>query len=197
MKFPLTVSNRQKGNQLLKILNGVKMEWTDDTVADYSIGEKVAVLFLALTYHRQHPEYLGERIKQLKGLFPVRILLFLVNSEKADLVIQKLTIFCNHNNINIVLAFDYEEAGRWILSLYNSQENTVDHLKAMNETNLDMAIEAISALGPSRKEAESLLGSFSTIADCLLASKEEIENSGIFLNPTKVDAFIEAANSPF
>lgn len=197
MKLPLTISNRQKGNQLLKVLNGVKMEWKDDAIADYSIGEKAAVLFLALTYHRQHPEYLGERIKQLKGFYPVRILLFLVNSEKADLVIQKLTIFCNHNNINIVLAFDYEEAGRWILSLYNSQENSIDHLKAMNESNLDMAIESLQALGPSRREAEELLDAFPTIADCLLAQKEDIENSGVFVNPAKIDSFIEAASSPF
>lgn len=197
MKFPLTISNRQKGNQLLKVLNGIKMEWTDDTVADYSIGEKAAVLFLALTYHRQHPDYLGERIKQLKGFFPVRILLFLVNSEKADLVIQKLTIFCNHNNVNIVLAFDYEEAGRWILSFYNSQENSIDHLKAMNESNMDMAIEALQSLGPSKREAEGLIDNFSTIADCILASKEDIENSGVFLNPAKIDTFVEATNTPF
>lgn len=197
MKFPLVISNRQKGNQLIKILNGIQMEWKDDTVADYSIGEKVAVLFLALTYHRQHPDYIAERIKQLKSSFPVRILLFLVNSEKADLVIQKLTIFCNHNNINIVLAFDYEEAGRWIMSLYNSQENSVDHLKAINESNFEMATEALQSLGTSKREAEALIDNFSSIADCLLASKEDIENSGIFLNPSKIDTFVEAVNSPF
>ena len=197
MKYPLTISKRQEGNQLLKLLNSINTEWSEDSVADYSIANKAGVLFLTLTYHRQHPDYIGERIRLFQGSFPLRILLFLVNSEKPDDVIQKLTIFCIHNNINIVLAYDYEEAGRWILCLYNSQENSIDHLKAVNESNHEMAIEALQALGPSKRESELLLDSFPTVADCLLASKEALGQTEIFASSAKVDVFVESAQTPF
>ena len=196
MKDPLTISNRQKQNALIKLLKPIKTEWSDTTTADYSISNKAAVLFLTVTYHRTYPEYIFERIKALKGSFDLRILLLLVNSENPDLVIQKLTIFCAANNMSVVLAFDYEEASRWLITLYDAQENNIEQLKATNETNYEIAVDALNSLGPSKKEAEMMLDSFHTLADCLLASSDHITNS-IPITQSKANDFVCAVESQF
>ncbi|OHT04831.1 Mating-type switching protein swi10 [Tritrichomonas foetus] len=198
MKDPLLIAKRQEGNPLLKFLNVIKKEWSDSeaTVADYSIGNKVGVLFLTIKYHRQNPNYIHDRIKNLRGNFPTRILLLLVNSDQPDSIIEKLTILGIANNINLVLAFDYEEAARWLISLYDTQENTSDFLKATNESNYNIAVDALHALGASTKEADALLDNFSTLADILLCTDEQIADTGC-LSTSKIEILTEATNKPF
>jgi DNA excision repair protein ERCC-1 len=196
MRLPLTISKRQEKNPLIPLLSVAEIEWSETTVADYSIGRDVAVLFLTLKYHRLHPEYLTNRIRDFRGGFPVRLLLFLVNDENPDQVISRLTALSIANSMNLILAFDYEEASRWILSLYTTQDAPVEDLKASNETMREMAIDALNALGTSKKEAESLLSEIPVLADILCSSKDKLANTCI-LSEKKVDNIIAVVEEPF
>jgi hypothetical protein len=97
--------------------------------------------------------------------------------------------------MNMVLAFDYEEASRWLLTIYNTQDSAVDDLKATNETPLEIATDALNAIGPSKKEADVLLGSFPTLADVLLATREALEKSSS-LRDKKINSFLAVVNEP-
>jgi DNA excision repair protein ERCC-1 len=196
MKLPLTISHRQKLNPLIPLLSSIETQWSDAAIADYEIGRNVAVLFLALKYHRQHPDYLGSRIEAFRGSFPVRILLLLVNDENPDLVISRLTSLVTSNGMNLILAFDYEEASRWLICLFNTQESPIEDLKAVNETSFEIATDALNTLGASRKEAERLLHGYATLADVLNASKESLLSLGTFRS-SKIDGFICAVESGF
>jgi DNA excision repair protein ERCC-1 len=196
MKLPLTISKRQEKNPLIPLLSVAQSEWSDTTVADYSIGRDIAVLFLTLKYHRLHPEYLSTRIRDFRGSFPVRILLFLINDENPDQIISKLTVLSIANNMNLMLAFDYEEAARWIISLYTTQDAPVDDLKASNETMHEIAVDSLNALGTSKKEAESLLTELPSLGEIICSSKETLRKSCV-LSDKKVDNFLAAVEEPF
>lgn len=196
MKIPITISNLQEKNPLIKILETAKINWTDNTVCDYSISTQIGVLFLSLKYHRSHPEYLLGRVSKFKGSFKSRVLLLVVDGKGPDKAISKLNTFCIDNNLNLILAFDYEEAGRWILTMYNMQEAQTDELKHVNESNFDIAVDALNAIGISKKDATSLLELYGSLSDCLLQSKENLAETGL-LSDSKIEKFTAIKESAF
>lgn len=198
MKRPFTISNTQKQNPIIREnkLVGADIEWSDTVTADYTIGKDLAVLFLSLKWHRQRPEYIGTRIKGFKGGYTTRVLLLIVDAPMPDAHIARLTAVANANAMNIVLAFDYEEAVRWLMAFYNSQGSSVDALKAANETNPEIAVDALNALGPSKREAELLIANYPTLADALLASPESLV-SCTGMSESKAQGLAEAVATPF
>lgn len=196
MKIPITISNLQKKNPLIKILETAKINWTDNSACDYSISTLIGVLFLSLKYHRTHPEYLTGRVSKFNGSYKSRVLLLVVDGKGPDKAISKLNTYCIDNNMNLVLAFDYEEAGRWLLTMYNMQEAQTDELKASNETNFDIAVDALNAIGISKKDAASLLELYGSLADCILQPRESLAETGL-LSDNKIEQFIAAKVSPF
>jgi DNA excision repair protein ERCC-1 len=164
-------------------------------VADFTIGKDLAVLFLTLKYHRQHPDYLSKRLIDFRGSFSVRLLLFLVNDENPDRIVSRMTSVMFANNMNLILAFTYEEAARWLLTLYNTQDSGLDDLRAMNETQLETATDAFHAIGLSKREAEGLLKGFPTVADVLLAPREEIARVGA-VSERKIDTLLTMITDP-
>ena len=62
----ILVSPRQKGNPILNSVRSVAWEYSD-IPADYVVGATTCALFLSLKYHRLHPEYIYNRIRDLKG----------------------------------------------------------------------------------------------------------------------------------
>ncbi|KAH0788472.1 DNA excision repair protein ERCC-1 [Histomonas meleagridis] len=196
MKLPITISKTQEGNPLIKILAPAQMVWNENSVCDYSIGYKIGILFLSLKYHRTHPEYLGKKIANFRGGYATRILLLVVDIQNPDHVISKLTSLSIANNLNVVLAFDFEEAGRWILTMYNTQESQVDELKASNETTYDIAIDALNAVGISRKDAASMIESYGTVSDCLLQNRNRLAKANI-LSDSKMEQFLAVLDEPF
>lgn len=68
------VSNKQRGNPLLKSIGEVPYEF-EDIVPDYQVGETTCVLYLSLRYHNLNPDYIHGRLKKLGRMFELRILL--------------------------------------------------------------------------------------------------------------------------
>jgi DNA excision repair protein ERCC-1 len=196
MKLPLSISRRQQGNPMIPTLeSNAEVTFLDSSVADFTIGKDLAVLFLTLKYHRQHPDYLSERLIEFRGSFSVRLLLFLVNDENPDRIISRMTSVMFANNMNLILAFTYEEAARWLLTLYNTQDSGVYDLRATNETQLETATDTFHAINLSKREAEGLLKGFPTVADVLLAPREEIARAGV-ISEQKTDTLLTVITDP-
>ena len=198
MKRPFTISTTQKENPIVREnrLIGAEIQWSDTVTADYTIGKDLAVLFLSLKWHRQHPEYIGNRIKAFKGGYTTRVLLLIVNVPDPDANIARLTVVANANAMNLVLAFDYEEAARWLMAFYKSQDSSVDALKASNETNPEIAVDVLNALGASKREAELVISNYPTLADALLASPGSLA-SCTGMSESKAESLAEAVAAPF
>lgn len=67
----------QRGNPVLKNIRSVPWEYSE-IVPDYEVGAKTCALFLSIRYYNLHPDYIHERLKELKQSYALRILLVLV-----------------------------------------------------------------------------------------------------------------------
>ena len=132
----------------------------------------------------------------MTGPYNRRVLLLLVDIDNPDLIIARITNYCIDNGITVLLGFDYPEISRWLLTLWQNQKSTIDDLKASNESNVDIAIEALHSLGLSKREAESLFASKGTLEKCLIITKQELVETGI-LSPSRADMFLANISADF
>ncbi|CAJ0874028.1 5239_t:CDS:10 [Entrophospora sp. SA101] len=116
----IIVNGCQRGNPILQHICNVTWEY-GECIPDYVLGQTTCALFLSLRYHRLHPEYIYNRIQQLKYKYLLRILLVLVDIDSHQDSIRELSKVCVINNFTVILAWSQEEAGRY-LETYKSFE---------------------------------------------------------------------------
>ena len=168
MKKTLLINQCQEGNQLLNQLKSINSQWVNNIYSDYSIEKAIDVLFLSLKYHRQYPTYIETRVKKIpQNNNNLKILLLLIDVDDPDISISKLNIFCIYNNLTLILAFSYEEAGNWILTCYKSQNESLDLLNSQKIDFKELASNSLHSIGFSKKKVEEIMGSYHTIEDCL------------------------------
>lgn len=108
------VSSRQKGNPLLKFITNVPWCYDSTIVPDYVMGEGACGLFISLRYYLLHPNYLYQRVKQLKNMYNLRVIFCLVDlkdNERALLEITKISVF---HDCALILGWSPKEIARYI-----------------------------------------------------------------------------------
>ncbi|CAN0050429.1 unnamed protein product [Laminaria digitata] len=104
----IQVHKRQEKNSILRHVRNVPFEITPGIKADFVFGPKACALFISLRYHLLYPNYLIQRIKELSGLFTLRVLLCHVDvddSEKPLLEINKMAVL---NDFTFILAWSLQ-----------------------------------------------------------------------------------------
>lgn len=117
------VNTTQKENPLLKHL--VNTSWryissqpTKKIYYDYFIRDR-CVLFLTLTYHKLYVDYIERRMKPLQTNYN-NILLFVIDDDsKSEDTINDLTKLCIFNGFTMLVAFNFEQAAKYIEYLNN------------------------------------------------------------------------------
>lgn len=74
----IMVHPNQKGNPLLAHITKVQYEF-EDIVPDYIVSTKTCIIFISLKYHLVKPDYIRNKIRQLKNMFELRVLLVQVD----------------------------------------------------------------------------------------------------------------------
>lgn len=119
------VSQSQKGNPLLtnSLMKSIPWSYNGLILSDYYINPTLQILFLSLKYHKLHPEYIWQRLKKLnKGSTIVetskdrvlRLLLVVVDIDAHQEILRKLLNLCIKQDLSLVLAWSFEEAGNYI-----------------------------------------------------------------------------------
>lgn len=119
------VSQSQKGNPLLtnSLMKSIPWSYNGSILSDYYINPTLQILFLSLKYHKLHPEYIWQRLKKLnKGSTIVdtsndrvlRLLLVVVDIDAHQEILRQLLNFCIKQDLSLVLAWSFEEAGNYI-----------------------------------------------------------------------------------
>ena len=62
----IQVSSRQQENHILKSIRSVPWEFVDGLVPDYTMGSKACAFYLSVRYHTLNPNYIHERLKQVR-----------------------------------------------------------------------------------------------------------------------------------
>jgi len=168
-------SLRQKGNP---VLEGIKQHPKEiaDIPADYVLGATTCALFLSLKYHRLHPEYIYNRIRELHGRYNLRILLILVDISNHEASLKELSKTSLINNVTIILCWSAAEAGRY-LDLYKTYEHSAPTMiKAPQSTShSDKLIEFITVpRSVNKTDALCLVSNFGSVRTAVNARPEEI-----------------------
>lgn len=171
----ILVSTRQKGNPILNYVKTVPWEYSD-IPCDYVVGLTSCVLFLSLKYHRLHPEYIYNRIRQLGKSYNLRILLTMVDIENHEQVLQELSKTSMINNLTLILAWSAQEAGRY-LELYKAYEHASPNaIRARQaESWQESLTEFVTTPRQINKtDAASLISNFGSLRNVVNAEAEEL-----------------------
>jgi DNA excision repair protein ERCC-1 len=193
----ILVSPRQKGNPILNSVQKVAWEYSD-IPADYVLGATTCALFLSLKYHRLHPEYVYNRIRDLKGQYQLRILLTMVDIENHEESLRELSKTSLVNNVTIILAWSAQEAGRY-LELFKTYEHAgATSIKTQKSNKYsDSLVDFITVpRGINKTDAVGLVSNFGRIRTAVNATPEEIGLIGGW-GEKKVQRWCNAVREPF
>ena len=110
----ILVSERQRGNSLLKHVRNVKWEYVhrDSIPADYAMNSTCA-LFLSVKYHTLHSSYIEQRMKSIgTHNYRLRVLITLVDDENSTKAVSDLNRICFMNDFILILGWSDIECAR-------------------------------------------------------------------------------------
>ena len=181
-------------------MNAVKSTaWEySDIPADYVLGATTCALFLSLKYHRLHPEYIYNRIRDLKGQYDLRIILTMVDVDNHEDSLRELSKTSLVNNVTILLCWSAQEAGRY-LELYKTFEHAGPaSIRAKQSTSYsENMVDFITVpRGINKTDAVGLVSYFGSIRTAINARPEEI---GLIAGwgDKKVQRWSSAVKEPF
>jgi DNA excision repair protein ERCC-1 len=193
----ILVSPRQKGNPILTNLRSFAWEYSD-IPADYVLGVTTCALFLSLKYHRLHPEYIYNRIKNLQGKYNLRVLLTMVDIGNHEDSLKELSKTSLINNVTVILCWSAAEAARY-LELYKSYEHAnAGAIKGTESKGYaEKMVEFVTVPRSINKtDAVSLVSAFSSVRAAVNARPEEIAVVGGW-GEKKVGRWCSVVDEPF
>jgi DNA excision repair protein ERCC-1 len=130
----ILVSEKQRGNPLLRFIRNCPFEFNRDIVPDYVMGSTCAI-FLSLKYHLLHPRHAEVRIKELGRSYKLRILLVLVDDDNNVRSLQELNKLCFSTDVTLILAWNNEECARYLetFKLYENKDASAIKEKVKEE----------------------------------------------------------------
>ena len=172
----IRVSEKQKGNPVLKHVRKVPWEFEEGLVADYILGPSCVALYLSVRYHTLQPEYIHERIKLLGKGHRLRVLLVQVDLKDPQHVLSQLMRLAILSELTLMLAWNIEEAAA-ILETYKLFETKPPDMimeKSGSEPH-EKIVEALTSVkSVNRTDAVTLLGTFKTLSNIISASVEDL-----------------------
>ncbi|KAI4246275.1 MAG: hypothetical protein LQ352_006418 [Teloschistes flavicans] len=193
----ILVSPRQKGNPILTNVKSLPWEYSD-IPADFVLGATTCSLFLSLKYHRLHPEYIYNRIRNLGHLYNLRLLLTMVDIQNHEEPLKELSKTSMVNNLTLILCWSAQEAGRY-LELFKSYEHaSPTSIKAhQSMAYKDRLVEFVTTpRSINSTDATSLISAFGSIRAAVNARPEEIGQIPGW-GEKKVQRWCETVNEPF
>jgi DNA excision repair protein ERCC-1 len=201
----LLVNSKQRGNPILKHVRNVPWRYSDTLTPDYSMGRNSCALYLSMKYHLLNNEYIHERLRELGRAYELRVLLVLVDIKETKHCLKELEKICILANLTLILAWSYEEAGRY-LETYKAYEhksadglqektvvtgNNAENAFMQNFTEFLCAIKSVN-----KTDASTLRQTFGSLKNISEAGKTELSIVPGF-GPLKVNRIYEIFRTPF
>ena len=176
----------QRQNPLLQKLQTVRYTFNDSIEpAHYLLYDSCCALFLSLKYHVIHPNYIYERINQLRNKYQLKILLVMIDHLVYEQHLKELTITATRTNFTLMPAWSYDEAARHIenLRVYADKSPDVimgrfepsDNTKSASDNQQQSLVEALTTIkSVNRTDAVTLLSTFDTFDNVIKANTDEL-----------------------
>ncbi|KAG6590378.1 DNA excision repair protein ERCC-1, partial [Cucurbita argyrosperma subsp. sororia] len=171
----ILVSNRQRGNPLLKHIRNVR--WTfADVVPDYLLGNSSCALYLSLRYHLLHPDYLYYRIRELQKNFKLRVVLCHVDVEDVVKPLLEVTKTALLHDCTLLCAWSLEECGRYLETIKVYENKPADLIQGQMDTDyLSRLTHVLTSVRHVNKTDVVTLGTtFGSLSHVMDASMEDL-----------------------
>ncbi|XP_050381926.1 DNA excision repair protein ERCC-1 [Argentina anserina] len=171
----ILVSNRQKGNPLLKHIRNVRWEFAD-IVCDYLLGQSSCALYLSLRYHLLHPDYLYYRIRELQKNYKLRVILCHVDVEDVVKPLLEVTKTAMLHECTLLCAWSLEECGRYLETIKVYENKPADIIQGQMDTDyLSRLNHALTTVRHVNKTDVVTLGTtFGSLSHVMDASMEDL-----------------------
>lgn len=193
----ILVSNRQKGNPLLKHIRNVRWSFAD-IVCDYLLGQNTCALFLSLRYHLLHPDYLYYRIRELQKNFKLRVVLCHVDVEDVIKPLLEVTKTALLHDCTLLCGWSLEECGRYLETIKVYENKPADLIQGqMDSDYLSRLNHSLTTVRHVNKTDVVTLGStFGSLSNIMDASMEDLARCpGI--GERKVKRLYDTFHEPF
>ncbi|XP_004302450.1 PREDICTED: DNA excision repair protein ERCC-1 [Fragaria vesca subsp. vesca] len=193
----ILVSNRQKGNPLLKHIRNVRWEFAD-IVCDYLLGQSSCALYLSLRYHLLHPDYLYYRIRELQKNYKLRVVLCHVDVEDVVKPLLEVTKTAMLHECTLLCAWSLEECGRYLETIKVYENKPADIIQGQMDTDyLSRLNHALTTVRHVNKTDVVTLGTtFGSLSHVMDASMEDLARCpGI--GERKVKCLYDTFHEPF
>ncbi|KAM0286786.1 hypothetical protein ACHAQH_000806 [Verticillium albo-atrum] len=193
----IQVSPRQRGNPVLASLRSLPWEYSD-IPADFVLGLTTCALFLSLKYHRLHPEYIYQRIRNLQGKYNLRIILAMVDIQNHEDSLRELSKTSLVSNVTVILCWSAAEAARY-LELYKSYEHAnFSAIRGQQSSSYaEKLVDFVTVpRSVNKADAIALVSTFGSLKDAINADAEQV---GVIAGwgTIKVNKWIAAVDEPF
>lgn len=196
---PILVHRRQQKNDMLSCIKNVPWIFCpEEEKADFVLGTSTCALYLSFRYHLLNPEYIYQRMSELRGRYKLRILLCLVDVTDPVHVLLPLTSLCSSNGFTLLLSWTKEEAARYLETYKAYEKKSAEAIQERLEVeHLPRMRDALTTIRIINKTDVSILAeNFGSLADIMNASMEELAMcNGI--GEKKVLSLHAAFNQPF
>ncbi|WZZ63122.1 hypothetical protein YC2023_063229 [Brassica napus] len=193
----ILVSNRQKGNPLLKHIRNVKWVFSE-IIPDYLLGQSTCALYLSLRYHLLHPDYLYFRIRELQKNFKLRVVLCHVDVEDSVKPLLEVTKTALLHDCTLLCAWSLTECARYLETIKVYENKPADLIQGQMDTDyLSRLNHSLTSIRHVNKSDVVTLGStFGSLAHIMDASMEDLARCpGI--GERKVKRLYDTFHEPF
>jgi len=175
----LLVSDRQKGNPLLKHLRNVPWKHDGTITPDYVLGDRNCAVFISIRYHMLKPQYLGRRLAELRAegsRWKLRVLLCLVDVEDAAKALHELNLLALRTDCVLFLAHGPQEAARYLECFKAYEKNSAQCIRErIDPSHAGQVADALQAIKPlNRTDVATLSNRFATFGDLLRANLDDL-----------------------
>ncbi|KAI3652981.1 hypothetical protein MP228_002406 [Amoeboaphelidium protococcarum] len=168
------VNPRQKGNPLIKALT-VPFAFDQMMLTDYVPNATTGILFLSCKYHRLHPSYVYERVKEIpQNSFQLRVLILLVDIDDCTSVLREMTKLSIASNHTLMLSWSFEEAAQIISSYSTLYNKSADVLKGRVKEGEHLHNVLTSVKGLNKNDVLTLMARFGSFEALVNATEEEL-----------------------
>jgi DNA excision repair protein ERCC-1 len=193
----IIVNKNQEGNPILNFITNVPWQF-GEVFCDYQVGRTTGVLFLSMRYHRLHPNYIYERLRQVGKSYILRVLVLLIDIKDPDKTIRELTRVSMILEFTVILAWSSEEAAKYIETFKAYENKPLDAIKKrFGNTFLERTSEFLtSAPSISKTDAASLTKRFVTLARLGKDASENTLKNIHGIGPNKISSLVQFLDAP-
>eukprot|EP00039_Didymoeca_costata_P014986 m.247756 g.247756 ORF g.247756 m.247756 type:complete len:229 (+) comp16130_c0_seq9:1414-2100(+) len=174
----ILVNIRQKENKVLKHIRNVTYEFSETAQgADFILGKSMIALFLALSYHNHHKDYIFERIRDLGINSSLRVLLVVCDIPNPEKALHDLSKLCVRKEMTLIVAWSLAEAGRYLETFKAYENKSKEMLQGIKSQDyLSQMKECLTSLKSVNKtDVITLMSTFGSLDDIMQAGADELQ----------------------